>query len=265
MARNTAQHQGTIRRKGQATSAQSSPVTIASDQSDLPVKPGSTETKITAATMPTGGVGFVGWLSAIWHQLTQLVVSGGSYNTSLPVRTNGDTGVLQQGIQGALFTTLGGLGNTTVRGLSTSNNIINPASRSSASSATGFAVFPYKYNGASTDLDVKPNAASRIPSAAATTNATSAKGSTGDLHLVNGNNASGAIRYMKFYNKATAPTVGTDVPVLTLALPTGAFSFNLNGFYFSTGIAYALTTGAADADTGALTLADVLGLTVTYA
>lgn len=28
-------------------------------------------TKITAATIPTGGVGFFGWLSAIWYQLTQ--------------------------------------------------------------------------------------------------------------------------------------------------------------------------------------------------
>ncbi len=30
-------------------------------------------TKVTAATIPTGGVGFLGWLSAIWYQLTQLI------------------------------------------------------------------------------------------------------------------------------------------------------------------------------------------------
>ena len=106
---------------------------------------------------------------------------------------------------------------------------------------------------------------SRIASAAATTNATSAKASAGYLYAASGYNAAAAVRYLKFYNKASAPTVGTDVPVLTLALaPSAAFNFNLGGLRFSTGIAYAMTTGAADADTGALTLADIVGLNVTY-
>lgn len=108
--------------------------------------------------------------------------------------------------------------------------------------------------------------ASRIPSAAATTNATVAKAGAGDLHMVSGYNAAAAVRYIKFYDKATAPTVGTDTPVLMYALaPSAAFNLNADGFFFSTGISYALTTGAADADTGALTLADVVGLSVTYA
>lgn len=107
---------------------------------------------------------------------------------------------------------------------------------------------------------------SRIASAAATTNATSAKATPGDVHWISGYNAAAGVRYLKFYNKATAPTVGTDTPVATLALPaTSAFNINLGGLYFSVGIAYALTTGAADADTGALTAGDVLGLTVAYA
>lgn len=33
----------------------------------------ATGTKVTAATIPTGGVGFLGWLSAIWYQLTQIL------------------------------------------------------------------------------------------------------------------------------------------------------------------------------------------------
>ena len=45
---------------GQKASAASLPMVVASDQSDLPTKPGTTETKITAATMPTGGVGWTG-------------------------------------------------------------------------------------------------------------------------------------------------------------------------------------------------------------
>lgn len=109
--------------------------------------------------------------------------------------------------------------------------------------------------------------ASRIPSAAATTNATSAKASQGKLYSVNGHNAAAAVRYIKFYNKATAPTVGTDTPVLTFACPaTSSFSFQIpNGFLFTVGIGYGMVTGAADNSTAALTAGDVLGLNVMYA
>lgn len=109
---------------------------------------------------------------------------------------------------------------------------------------------------------------SRIVSAAGTTNATSAKASAGRLYKIRGLNASASVRYLKVYNKASAPTVGTDVPVLTLALPASQvfdIDFDNIGFYLATGIAYALTTGSADNDTGALTAADVLGLNVIYA
>lgn len=107
---------------------------------------------------------------------------------------------------------------------------------------------------------------SRIVSAAASTNATSAKASAGVLYSLVGYNAAAALRYLKVYNKASAPTVGTDTPVLTIPLPaTAAFAFNLpNGFRLAAGIAYALTTGAADADIGALTAGDVVGLNVVY-
>lgn len=108
-------------------------------------------------------------------------------------------------------------------------------------------------------------AASRIPSAAASTNPTVAKASAGRVYAINGLNAKAAVVYLKFYNKATTPTVGTDVPVVTLAIPASApFSFYLDGFVFSTGIAYGLTTDAADAGTTALLAADILGLNVLY-
>lgn len=113
---------------------------------------------------------------------------------------------------------------------------------------------------------VGASAASRIPSAAASVNATSAKASAGRLYSVNGYNAKASVVYIKFYDKATAPTVGTDVPVLTLACPaSSAFQFDLGGFVFLTGIGYGLTTDAADAGTTALLAADVLGLNVAYA
>lgn len=108
---------------------------------------------------------------------------------------------------------------------------------------------------------------SRIVSAAASTNATSAKASAGTLMHIIGHNAAAAVRYVKIYDKASAPTVGTDTPVLTFAVPaTTAFALDFPfGFRLGTGIAYALTTGSADADTGALTAGDILGLNVIYA
>lgn len=95
---------------------------------------------------------------------------------------------------------------------------------------------------------------------AATTNATSAKASAG---IVGGwyiYNANAAVRYLKIYNKASAPTVGTDTPVLTIPIPAGAAA-NVeftNGINFATGIAYATTTGVADNDTGAVAANEII-------
>lgn len=121
-------------------------------------------------------------------------------------------------------------------------------------------------NGSQVAAVAVPASASRIPSSANTTNATSAKATAGSLFHVNGVNTTATVTYLKFYDKATAPTVGTDVPVLTLALPALAvFSYDMQGFVFATGIAYGLTTSAADNGTTAPALAAILGLNVVYA
>jgi hypothetical protein len=108
---------------------------------------------------------------------------------------------------------------------------------------------------------------SRILSAAADTNATSAKASPGTLYSVKGFNAAGAARYLKFYDKASAPTVGTDTPVLTIYLPAStAFALDWPmGRFFAVGIAYGMVTAGADNSTAALTAGDVLALNVEYA
>lgn len=98
---------------------------------------------------------------------------------------------------------------------------------------------------------------------AASTNATSVKGSAGQLYWVAVYNTNASPRYFKVYNKATSPTVGTDTPVLRFTIPgnTGGGGLNIafpNGAAFATGIAYALTTGAADADTGAVAASEIL-------
>ena len=97
--------------------------------------------------------------------------------------------------------------------------------------------------------------------AAATTNATSVKATAGQLYVVHAYNVSAAVKYLKLYNKASAPTVGTDTPVETHAIAAGAalrLDFTEHGNPFATGIAYALTGGGADADTTALAAGDVV-------
>jgi hypothetical protein len=72
-------------------------------------------------------------------------------------------------------------------------------------------------------------------------------------------NVNAAFRYVKLYDKATAPTVGTDVPVLTLGVPTGWRSAEkLIGIPFSLGLGIGIVTGAADSDNTAVAAGEVI-------
>ena len=99
---------------------------------------------------------------------------------------------------------------------------------------------------------------------AATTNATSVKASAGTVFNVLCSNTGAAAAYVKFYNKATAPTVGTDVPVITITVPasgTVLLPTSLVGIRFTTGIGLAITNLAADSDTTAVAANQVKVLT----
>lgn len=99
---------------------------------------------------------------------------------------------------------------------------------------------------------------------AASTNATSLKASAGNVHGIYAHNTNASPRYLKLYDKASAPTVGTDTPVLTLPIPgnTAGAGFVLPlsalGVTFTNGIAYALTTGVADSDTAAVAANEIV-------
>lgn len=100
---------------------------------------------------------------------------------------------------------------------------------------------------------------------AASTNATSLKTSAGHIYAIQVFNTNAAARYLKLYNKATAPTVGTDVPIKVILIPgasasagAGAAPSWTTGFKFTVGIAYAVTTGAAHSDTGAVAAAEIV-------
>lgn len=67
--------------------------------------------------------------------------------------------------------------------------------------------------------------------------------------------------YLKLYDKATAPAVGTDTPKLTIPIPTAAVAVVefLGGIDFTLGIGVGATTGVADNDTGAPGANEVVG------
>ena len=101
------------------------------------------------------------------------------------------------------------------------------------------------------------------------TNANVVKASGGNLYSIIAIGLGTSVAYLKFYNKETAPIVGTDIPVMTIPIPTdtqGAgvsipFSIGVN---FPLGIALAITAGAGDSD-DTIILADEVIINLTYA
>lgn len=186
---------------------------------------------------------------------------GGVFNTTAPTYTNGQRGDAQITARGEQLVSIS-------QGAVAANVIGTVADGLSNTSTGSLRVqnLGMNFNGTTWDRDRKPNATSRLPSAAASTNATVAKASAGDLWSIHGVNAAAAVRFLKIYNKATAPTVGTDTPVMTFGLVAGqAFDIDCYGHYFSAGISWALTVNAADADTTALTAGDVVGMSMNFA
>lgn len=103
----------------------------------------------------------------------------------------------------------------------------------------------------------------RLLSATADVNATLVKGSSGAVHRVQGYNNNAAARFLKLYDKATAPSQA-DTPRKTIRLaPTANFDYELHDSY-QLGIGYRITTAAADNDTGALTAGDIVAMNIDY-
>ena len=94
----------------------------------------------------------------------------------------------------------------------------------------------------------------------ATVNLLSVKASAGTLWSILASNTNAAVRYLKFYNKASAPVVATDIPAMVIALAPGVpitIHGGANGIRFSTGIALAITVNAVDNDNTAVAAAEV--------
>jgi len=100
---------------------------------------------------------------------------------------------------------------------------------------------------------------------AATTNGALILTGTSGLQAFYATNIGAAVAYVKLYNKATAPTVGTDVPEMIIAVPAavgtvaGAATLPIgySGFRFPLGLGIAITGLMADTDTTAVAAGQV--------
>ena len=207
-----------------AYSADGSRVPITADTNGLKVDVGNTVTVTLGSSLPAG--------SAVIGAVTQ----SGTWNV------------------GSI---------TTLPALATGSNVIGAVTQSGTWNVGAITTLPALAAGTA-DIGAvkrthKPTPYKLI--SAATTNATSVSATANTLlygYYISNTNA--AVRYVKFYNKASAPTVGTDTPVLTLAIPaSGAANVSFPaGVNFTTGLAFATTTGAADSDTAAVAATEVI-------
>ena len=99
----------------------------------------------------------------------------------------------------------------------------------------------------------------------ATTNGALILTGTSGLHAFFATNTGAGAAFVKLYNKATAPTVGTDVPAMIIPVPAAVsgvpgvatLPIGHNGFRFALGLGIAITGGVADADTTAVAAGQV--------
>jgi len=99
----------------------------------------------------------------------------------------------------------------------------------------------------------------------ATTNGALILTGTSGLHAFYASNIGATTAYVKLYNKAAAPTVGTDVPAMVIPVPsnsvngigTADLAIGHNGFRFALGLGIAITGGVADSDTTAVAAGQV--------
>lgn len=98
---------------------------------------------------------------------------------------------------------------------------------------------------------------------AATTNATSLKASAGTVGMVTASNINASPRYLKFYDKASAPNPAADTVKQCYLIPGNTTGSGTNipiperGLAFGTGIAFAIVTGESDTDNTAVAAGDI--------
>lgn len=101
--------------------------------------------------------------------------------------------------------------------------------------------------------------------AAATTNGALILTGTSNVSSFYATNEGTSVAYVKLYNKATAPTVGTDIPEMTIPIPAAAAGvpgvanpqIGFHGFRFALGLGISVTRNAVYTDTTAIAANEV--------
>ena len=104
-----------------------------------------------------------------------------------------------------------------------------------------------------------------ILNSAATTNGQLILTGTSGLQAFFATNIGATVAFVKLYNKATAPTVGTDTPAMIITVPaavagvpgTATLPIGFSGFRFALGLGLAITGAVADSDTTAVAAGQV--------
>ena len=104
-----------------------------------------------------------------------------------------------------------------------------------------------------------------ILNSAATTNGQLILTGTSGLQAFYATNIGATAAFVKLYNKATAPTVGTDTPAMIITVPaavagvpgTATLPIGFSGFRFALGLGLAITGAVADSDTTAVAAGQV--------
>jgi hypothetical protein len=227
---------------GSATSANSAPVVIASDQSAIPV-------------------------SGTFYQATQ-PISG-------TVTANAGTGTMNVSVQNASLAVTGTFYQATqpVSGTVTANisgSISNTSFIATQSTATNLKVQSENYQGGTAVSSTNPLYVTVASSAsggdtvyhlvsAASTNATNIKASAGKVTGWYIYNSNASARKVAFHNTAGTPTAGASI-YYSLVIP-GLAAANVSfpdGLDFSTGIAITTVTGLTDSDATAVALNDLI-------
>jgi hypothetical protein len=237
-------------------------------------QPGSASGTITTQNLNSGGVATAG--SAVEVDMLnagqmgiqtvgtftgalsiQYTLNGTDWQTMagshiLNTTTNGQANTIGSGNQGVFIVPAAGMLKARVTALAAVTGSVVVTLKA----VTGVTLIPFISSIASC-TPVTPT--TTFTNSAASTNATSNKASAATLWSALVSNSNAAVRYFKLYNKASAPTVGTDIPVIVMPVPPGTVAQidgGANGIRFTTGVAWALTTGIADTDTGAVSASE---------
>lgn len=197
------------------------------------VQPGNTANTTAWLVTGTGGT-FPATQSGTWNIGTVTTLTTCSTVTSL-TQFNGN----------AIATNTGNASSGTLRVVLATDQpaLTTPMPHSPAASTTGGAT-PYKY----------------IIAAGTNQDSQSVKASAGTLYSIAAFSVVASVRYLKLYDKNSAPT-SADTPIHVFAIPGNTAGAGLvesipTGLAFSNGIAFRVTTGIADNDANAASAND---------